>query len=292
MQPACANGHNMRRTTGAARPAAHTPINNPSYATNPTMWHAVAMQQQRLAEMKLSLGPPRLRPSAQRQPGAPAPPRPAPPTSAAQRCGECSGSDDDEGDDGTTTAPAPQLTLAQRMGLAEAPEPELTPSEWDAIAAISRERDASRQPCVICQEEFRNTKQVLLSCGHVFHRACLRSWERHSKSRCCPVCRKLHYRKRAISDGVNLYMDECATRIQAVARGVAARRTTSRALRHANPQRLRRYPTYLAQPSPSLTPTPPHFSYHDASSRGPLGAWVHATLPLNSPGTARIVSPV
>ena len=39
---------------------------------------------------------------------------------------------------------------------------------------------------------------MLLSCSHTFHRACLGSWERFSKSRCCPVCRKLHYQKRVI----------------------------------------------------------------------------------------------
>lgn len=225
----------------------HLPIHNPSYATNPTMWHAVAMQQQRLSDLKLSLGPPPLRASRLRRPGAPAPP--APPAASRQQdasgastsmiCGECSSDDDDNGEIGG--APAPALTLAQRMGLAEAPEPELTSSEWDAIAAISREREASREPCVICQEGFKDAKQVLLSCGHTFHRQCLRSWEAHSKSRCCPVCRKKHYRRRAISDGANLYREECAVLIQRIVRGVLARRATAKALRHANPDRMRRY---------------------------------------------------
>ena len=53
------------------------------------------------------------------------------------------------------------------MGLAEAPEPELTTSEWDHIAAVSRERGASKEACVICQEAFKDARQVLLSCGHV-----------------------------------------------------------------------------------------------------------------------------
>ena len=53
-------------------------------------------------------------------------------------------------------------TLAQRMGLAVAPEPELTQSEWDAIADMSRDRDASKQPCVICCEHFRDEKSFLL----------------------------------------------------------------------------------------------------------------------------------
>ncbi len=39
--------------------------------------------------------------------------------------------------------------------------------------------------------------------------------ERFSKSRCCPVCRKLHYQKRAIADGANLFREECAVAVQA-----------------------------------------------------------------------------
>ncbi len=185
----------------------------------------VAMQQQRLAH--LGIGPSASksrRRDGHRQPGT---------------IDVGDEDDSDENDDGTL--PLPTLSLAMRMGLEEAPEPELTTSEWDAIAEQSRRRDESRQPCVICQEHFRDEKQVLLSCGHVFHRACLRSWERHSNSRSCPVCRKLHYRKRAIADGANIYREECATRLQAAWRGLAARRSTSKALRNLNPRRLRRY---------------------------------------------------
>ena len=206
------------------------PIHNPSYGTNPTLWHAIAMQQQRLAEMKIDLGagPRRSRTVARR-------PQPAVQASAAAAV------NDDEDDEESPQRKEPTLTLAQRMGLAAAPEPELTASEWEAIAEVSRDRGASREPCVICCEHFRDEKQVLLSCGHVFHRACLRSWERHSKSKVCPVCRKQHYRKHGIEDGVNIYREECAVRLQAAWRGAHTRRTTDKALRHANPTRLRRY---------------------------------------------------
>ena len=184
-------------------------------------------------------------------------PRPSQPAAASAAAGSSSSSannnpgggeaddfeddDDDDDDDGKKPRPQPTLTLAQRMGLAEAPEPELTASEWEHIAGISRERDASRQPCVICCEPFKDERQVLLSCGHTFHRQCLRSWERHSKSRNCPVCRKQHYRKRGIDDGANLYREECTVQIQAAFRGALARRATAKALRHANPTRMRRY---------------------------------------------------
>ena len=152
------------------------------------------------------------------------------------------------------------------MGLVAAPDPELTAPEWEAIAARSREEEDSRAPCVICCEEFRDRKQaflhhyrperyaqtrktlrffqllqVLLSCGHVFHRECLSSWERHSRSRICPVCRKQHYRKRSLHDAANLYKGECATRLQAAWRGLKVRKQHAPILRRVNPERLRRY---------------------------------------------------
>ena len=205
-------------------------IHNPSYATRPEMWHAVAMQQQRLSGLNLALAPSRRAPmarSASRLAPTPAPARAA--------------DEEDYDDDGLPAAP---LTLAQRMGLAEAPEPELASSEWDAIAECSRDRGGSRQPCSICLQHFRGDAQVLLSCSHTFHRACLRSWECYSKSRCCPVCRKLHYRKRAICDGANLYRDECATALQAGWRGARVRAEFGPKLRHANPERMRSYCEY------------------------------------------------
>jgi hypothetical protein len=228
---------------GSRRPAPpaakqHAPINNPSYHSNPELWHAVAMQQQRMSELGLPTG---LKPrgAAARSGSRDASGRVPRTGAAGSGSGRGDGDSDDEYDlDAQYT---PTLTLAQRMGLVEAPEPELTPSEWEAIAEQSRRRDESRQPCVICQEDFKDEKQVLLSCGHTFHRQCLRSWERHSKSRSCPVCRKLHYRKRTIDDGANIYRDECATRVQTAWRGHATRRVTAKTLRSLNPERRRRY---------------------------------------------------
>eukprot|EP00966_Prymnesium_polylepis_P057128 1323221-Prymnesium_polylepis.1 len=147
-------------------------INNPSYASRPEMWHAVAMQQERLKDLGLPGAAPRRR----------LPKQPPPPPLSRPVCEDAA----DESDDEEIEAPRYALTLAQRMGLAEAPDPELTAPEWEVIAARSRAAEESRQPCVICCDDFRDQKQVLLSCGHVFHRECLTSWERYSRSRCCP----------------------------------------------------------------------------------------------------------
>ena len=212
------------------KPQPSLTINNPSYASRPELWHAVAMQQQRLADLGLPGAAPRRR--------LPKPPPPAPLSQPV--CGTAADAAD-ASEDEEVDPPRFELTLAQRMGLADAPDPELTAPEWEAIAARSRAADESRQPCVICCDAFRDQKQVLLSCGHVFHRDCLLSWERYSRSRVCPVCRKQHYRKRTLHDGANLYKAECATKLQALMRGHCARKTHGAAIRRLNPARLRQY---------------------------------------------------
>ena len=254
--------------TGRGQEAVATMINNPSYARKPELFHAVALQQQRLAS--LGLGPPLPRrkkppPPDKKRPAstvleqwtcstctllnagsarkckaceAPRPSGAAPSAAGTSgsaaavsaqsaQCSECSDDDDDAN-------PRP-LTLAQRMGLEAVPDPALTKQEWEVIAERSKGQGRSKEPCAICLGDFTTEAQVLLSCAHVFHRACLGSWERHSKSRCCPVCRKLHYQKRTCHEGEALYRDECAARLQAAWRGRAARRAWGPALRRANP---------------------------------------------------------
>ncbi|XP_015210270.1 RING finger protein 32 isoform X1 [Lepisosteus oculatus] len=113
----------------------------------------------------------------------------------------------------------PTMTLAQRLGLVEAPPVPLTADEWSKAKERSVHQGESDQPCVICKEEFRLQSQVLLSCSHVFHRVCLQAFERFSGRKSCPMCRKEQYETRVIHDGARLYRMKCATRIQACWRG-------------------------------------------------------------------------
>ncbi|KPP73961.1 hypothetical protein Z043_106915 [Scleropages formosus] len=150
--------------------------------------------------------------------------------------------------------PSPQpLTLAQRLGLVDAPPISLTTQEWEHVKARSVQEGDSVQPCVICREEFRLQPQVLLSCSHVFHRvsylpprsqcsvlitvtpchtlthdalgqACLHAFERFSGKKCCPMCRREQYETRVIHDGARIYREKCAVRIQACWRGHVVRK--------------------------------------------------------------------
>ncbi|XP_042366153.1 RING finger protein 32 [Plectropomus leopardus] len=118
----------------------------------------------------------------------------------------------------------PPLTLAQKLGLVASPAGRLTEDEWTQVKTRSVQQGDSAQPCAVCREEFCLQPQVLLSCSHVFHRACLHAFERFSGRKCCPMCRKEQYETRVIHDAARLFRHQCATRIQACWRGYAARK--------------------------------------------------------------------
>lgn len=118
--------------------------------------------------------------------------------------------------------PAP-LTLAQKLGLVEAPEQLLSENDWQNVKTKSNERDDSKLPCVICKEDFGTQEQVLLSCSHVFHKACLQAFERFTGKKTCPMCRREQYQTRVIHEGAKQHRNKCATMIQAAWRGYVVR---------------------------------------------------------------------
>lgn len=109
------------------------------------------------------------------------------------------------------------------------------PVDWGAVLERQRQRDFSARPCPICLQDFGEDEQVLLSCSHVFHKACLRSFERFSGRRSCPVCRASHYQERSCGDGAALFRARCATTIQTAWRGARARRQYQQLLRSIPP---------------------------------------------------------
>ncbi|KAF5911432.1 hypothetical protein HPG69_004353 [Diceros bicornis minor] len=118
----------------------------------------------------------------------------------------------------------PPLTLAQKLGLFEPPPLPLSSDEWEKVKQRSVLQGDSVQPCPICKEEFELRPQVLLSCSHVFHRACLQAFEKFTNKKTCPLCRRDQYQTRVIHDGARLFKIKCATRIQASWRGHVVRK--------------------------------------------------------------------
>jgi hypothetical protein len=107
--------------------------------------------------------------------------------------------DDDDKDDATEKmreAPRPELTLAQRYNLVARPPEPLTEQQWAEAHAASKQRADNHTECSICRDEFKADDQVLLSCSHVFHERCIKSFERFAREKCCPICRSAAYQKR------------------------------------------------------------------------------------------------
>eukprot|EP01135_Chromosphaera_perkinsii_P011566 Nk52_evm5s2449 gene=Nk52_evmTU5s2449 len=147
----------------------------------------------------------------------------------------------------------PLLTLAQRMGLREGPKAPLTEEEWAGIRARCVARGEAQRPCPICHDHYRTGGVVLLSCSHLFHRVCLRSFERHLRlggeqnpqhvTKKCPMCRGEGYEMRVVNRlAATVCLERSATLIKTTWRGFVLRRwyghlrkrvppTTSRKLR-------------------------------------------------------------
>ncbi|NXG56123.1 RNF32 protein, partial [Hemiprocne comata] len=120
----------------------------------------------------------------------------------------------------------PQLTLAQKLGLVEPPSLPLAAEEQVKIKQTSMQHGDSIQPCATRREEFALQPQgrVLLSCSHVFHKACLKAFEKFAGKESCPVCRKEQYQTRVIHNGACLFKIKSAIRIQASWRGYIVRK--------------------------------------------------------------------
>eukprot|EP00794_Sanderia_malayensis_P003716 gene3716-4236_t len=109
------------------------------------------------------------------------------------------------------TAPKP-LTLAQRLGMIDAPRSPLSEEQWKEVKHFSNSRNDSMQPCAICQDNFALKEQI-----------CLNSFERFSGKKSCPMCRKEQYQTRLIYEGRNLHLIKSATMIQACWHGYKVR---------------------------------------------------------------------
>ncbi|CAE7245106.1 RNF32 [Symbiodinium necroappetens] len=115
------------------------------------------------------------------------------------------------------------LTLAQRLGLVAKPAQPLTHEQWEQVKHASDSRQDSEVPCSICLEDFRTRPQVILSCSHVFHGECLRSFERFSGKRYCPLCRCPYFDATIHYSGLMVWRKKSASRIQRAWRGYRSR---------------------------------------------------------------------
>lgn len=119
---------------------------------------------------------------------------------------------------------ANSLSLAQRLGLVQAaPEP-ISKDKWENIEKAAQIRYGKDSMCPICLCEFKTDEQMILSCSHVFHKTCFESFEKHTRVKACPICRKQNYDKRKTNYGSITYITKCVIKIQKLWRGYSGRK--------------------------------------------------------------------
>lgn len=178
---------------GLTQHGSSSSVNSSSKQTQ--LWSAVALQQHMLRSIQ---GLPNSKPAPQRAP---------------------------------TDGEQPRLTLAERMGLVEAPPAPPTEDEWSFAVDKSTHRNDCGKECSICQSTFVSSHasaQVILSCSHVFHEQCIKQFEKFARragaTPSCPLCRSARYHKRVFYQGKAQVQNHAASKIQALVRGFLARK--------------------------------------------------------------------
>ena len=62
------------------------------------------------------------------------------------------------------------LSLAQKIGLAEIPNMPLSLQEWKMIEEKSMKRNDHTFNCPICLDTLAKRETIILSCTHIFHK--------------------------------------------------------------------------------------------------------------------------
>ncbi|KAJ3064208.1 RING finger protein 32 [Podochytrium sp. JEL0797] len=103
------------------------------------------------------------------------------------------------------------------MGIVGAPPQLLSKHEWSVVKEKSRSTHATfRTDCAICCEPFAALTQVILSCSHSFHKACIKSYEKHTNSKRCPLCRTVGYETLETTEAAAVFYNDAAIKIQSV----------------------------------------------------------------------------
>jgi hypothetical protein len=85
------------------------------------------------------------------------------------------------------------LTLAQKIGLKEITKMPLSLEEWKSLENLTIKRNDHKSNCPICLESFHLKDTMILSCSHVFHKICIKNFEKFSNNKKCPICRQSNY---------------------------------------------------------------------------------------------------
>jgi len=116
-----------------------------------------------------------------------------------------------------------KLTFAEKVGLKKIQNFPLSLEEWKQVELKTVKREDFKGDCPICMDKLSSRESVILSCSHVFHKICLKNFERFSQVTKCPLCRCERYECKTYTKDKEYFVKKSVDIIQRNLRGYLTR---------------------------------------------------------------------
>ena len=116
-----------------------------------------------------------------------------------------------------------KLTFAEKVGLKKIKNFPLSLEQWKQVELKTIKREDFKGDCPICMEKLSSRESLILSCSHVFHKICLRNFERYSAVTKCPLCRCERYECKTYTKDKEYFVKKSVNIIQRNLRGYLTR---------------------------------------------------------------------
>ena len=116
-----------------------------------------------------------------------------------------------------------KLTFAEKVGVQKIKNFPLSINQWKELEEKTVERGDHINECPICMEKLKDRESVILSCSHVFHKVCLRNFEKFTSVNKCPICRCEKYEKKIYTKDKEYFVKKSVILIQKYVKGYVLR---------------------------------------------------------------------
>ena len=116
-----------------------------------------------------------------------------------------------------------KLTFAEKVGLKKIKNFPLSLEEWKQVELKTLKREDFKGDCPICMEKLSSRESLILSCSHVFHKVCLKNFERFSQVTKCPLCRCERYECKTYTKDKEYFVKKSVDILQRNLRGYLTR---------------------------------------------------------------------
>ena len=116
-----------------------------------------------------------------------------------------------------------KLTFCEKVGLQKIKNFPLSLEEWKQVEAKTIKREDFKGDYPICMDKLSNRESVILSCSHVFHKICLKNFEKFSAVSKCPLCRCERYECKTYTKDKEYFVKKSVDIIQRNLRGYLTR---------------------------------------------------------------------